>query len=460
MQSTARTFRARHFFGAFAFLALVTAAACGDGADVSKGDNLCKATGCGEACTQTTDCAAGLFCVKDKCVQKSSYDCKADYGANCGKSCDQQSDCVAGTHCSLEWKCTAQCKEAADCGSGYRCTTDGRCVAGPSIPDGNGGAGGGAGCINEDVTFEPQTPTVMLLVDRSGSMNAPDNTFAGAPAWTCNSNQADWRWNVARYVLMHPTEGVVKPLEGEVRFGQVLYSGYNQDSCPELSGIVQPALNNHAAMLAQFPCSEIQEDTPTGPSLQATVQQLTAFNEPGPKIIVLATDGEPDDCTCPDFGQGAPAGCNGAAADAVKADVVTEATAASNAGITVHTILMANEDNSSLWAHVQDVAEAGGGNAYAAYDVEELKNAFSTIVNGARSCIIDLDGRIAAGKEGEGSVVFNGVSLTLNDDDGWRVNTPSQIELLGAACETLKDSPSDPSLQINFPCGTYVPDIK
>lgn len=443
--------RAGRLFAALAFLGLSVAVACGDGADASEDKGLCSGPDC-QPPVGTDPCSGPL---KGKC----------------GVSCSATKACDAGLYCGSDGKCTAQCLAGKpnQCGSGAHCSSDGRCVLGPDLGGGLGGASNGGGgdagagnCIDVDVDFTPQTPTVMLLVDRSGSMNG-DSQFEDAPAWDCRARDNDWRWNVARYVLLHPTEGVVKPLEDKVRFGQVLYSAREtRETCPTLTGVVTPALNNHDAMLQEFPCSDIDDDTPTRESLAAAVEQLAAFNEPGPKIIVLATDGEPDSCQYYDWERQSSWEAQGIRDRAhsneigaeIKASVVAEAAAARAKDITVHTIHIA-ENNGTLWQHIQDVAEAGGGQAFAAYSVEELKDAFQNIVDGSRSCKIDLSGSIEKGKESQGRVTLDGGVLELDDKDGWRVNNSSQIELLGEACETIKVG--EHVLDIKFPCGTFSP---
>jgi hypothetical protein len=352
-------------------------------------------------------------------------------------------------------------------GSGGNATggsaTGGNAMGGSATGGASTGGSGGSCAGNLDVDFELQIPTVTLLVDRSGSMG-PDSQFADAPAWDCAPDDNDWRWNATRYALFHPTEGVIKPLESKVRFGMTLYSGddggashpagLGSGTCPLLSGITAPALNNHADMIAGFPCSSMLEDTPTGPSLHAAATALAQLDVPGPKIIVLATDGEPDDCACPDFNTDDFPECGDAEADAVKAAVVVEAHAVhQDHEITVHVIQIA-ENDVSLWQHVQAVADAGGGNAYEAYDVGALKQAFQAVFEGARNCKLDLTGSIAAGAEASGSVTLGGSSLTLDDPNGYRINSSSQLELLGTACAALETDA--PDLAIAFPCGGFV----
>ena len=55
-----------------------------------------------------------------------------------------------------------------------------------------------------------------------------------------------------------------------------------------------------------------------------------------------------------------------------------------------------------------------------------------------------------------GTVTLNGATVPFDapgaPDEGWRLVTPSRIELVGSPCETLKSSP-DAQLTARFPCG-------
>jgi hypothetical protein len=278
----------------------------------------------------------------------------------------------------------------------------------------------------------------------------------------------DWRWNVVRDVLFNETKGVVKPLEDKVRFGMALYTSdggnVNEDepemvdptkACPELIE-VPIGLTNHAAMLGEFACNDIQGDTPTGESLVAAASTLRAFEEPGPQIIVLATDGEPDSCECPNFNGDVPARCKmPGVPDAIKAQVVTTAGEIHAEDVTIHVINVSTPSNMSLQMHLAEVAAAGGGNVYPGFNPGDLSTAFNEIIDGARSCVIDLDGEIASGKETTGTVTLDGERLLLDDENGWKVNSATQLELLGEACETIKSGDHD--LKIKFPCGSFQP---
>jgi hypothetical protein len=433
--------------------------------------------GDGDLCVGACGALTGNSCGPEACLV-SGY-CSQGLGSDC----ETTSDCTDGLVCSDLGHCAAPCEPGTEdtCKGGATCKADGTCPndgdivlgfggAGPGGPNGTGGA---ASCIDVDVDFEPQVPTVLLLIDRSGSMTDEKN-FGDAVQEAVNAGtyelgdcpmDNDWRWNVVRDVLMNPNKGIVKPLEDRVRFGLSLYSSRNgrivdgvpdpKKACPELIE-VPIALSNHGAMLEQFKCNDISDDTPTGESLLAAAATLNAFAEPGPKVIVLATDGEPDSCDCPDRGSSVPAECNEAGVpQMIKDQVVATAEQIHGDDITVHVINVSSPGEATLQQHLEDVALAGGGQVYDGFSPGALSEAFEEIINGVRSCLIDLDGEIADGKESTGTVTLDGEELVLDDPDGWRVNTPSQIELLGAACEAIKKGGHD--LAIKFPCESFEP---
>ncbi len=402
----------------------------------------------------------------------------------CGGACEETPDCPSGLYCdSALGTCQAECvagQEApATCASGAICLSDGRCGTlssggtggdhGDIVFPGAGGWGMGGDpnepCIDVDVDFDPQIPAVVLLIDQSASMNEGDGFGAAVDdaidagtyePWDCDSSY-DWRWNVVRNVLLHPETGVVAPLEDRIRFGLSLYSSNNGgENCPLLT-TVDLALNNQEAMLSEFVCDDTVSDTPTRESLTATAEALALEEVSGDKVIVLATDGAPDNCTCYNWeGDGVPApdGCDEEAKLQEQADVVAEAARIHDElGIVVHVVDVSSPSQTDLRAHLTDVAAAGGGDLFDGTDPGGLAEAFSTITEEAQSCAIDLNGSIAAGKESSGTVLLDGEELELDGADGWTVNSPTQIELLGQACEATKSGQA--TIDITFPCGSF-----
>ncbi len=373
-----------------------------------------------------------------------------DSKIQCGAACDAGNRCVSGQHCGLDQKCKADCVPGdARCGDGLRCDgATGRCITGTIIDvGGSSGTGGpGAGgdngtCASTDVNLDNQLPTVLLLVDQSGSMNA-------------NFGMSD-RWQTLRTALMDPMDGIVNTLQGQVRFGLSLYSSLNGAApCPALT-TVAPALNNFGAIDTAYPrpTSAILDDTPTGDSIIAAARILAGVTEPGPKVIVVATDGEPDSCATPD-----------PQTPEAKELVIKAAQDAFAMGVFTFYISVGNEVSEE---HATEVANVGQGyprtdrtkRFYLANDQAALADAFKTIVNGVRTCSFQLNGTVKDGSETDGTVTLDGMALQLNDPNGWRLSSPSTIELLGTACDAIKNSDKNTSHHISasFTCGAVIP---
>jgi hypothetical protein len=174
-------------------------------------------------------------------------------------------------------------------------------------------------------------------------------------------------------------------------------------------------------------------------------------------VIVLATDGEPDTCADPDSGEQS-------VRDAARALSVSAVQNAFAKQITTYVISVGNQVGQD---HLRAVANAGQGLAvdvdttnrfYLANDQTELATAFDTIVSGVRSCVFTLNGTVPADHADTGSVLLDGKFLIYDDQDRWRLTSPSEVTLQGAACAALKKS-GDHELKINFPCGDFVPAI-
>lgn len=392
----------------------------------------------------------GLAVLAESCSSGTAgAPCETVYAGKCGGVCATDFTCPSGQYCGLSGTCTADCAEgAALCSSTQVCNSRGKCVAG----NGSGGAGGdgsggffgassGSGmeadaCADVVVKFEKQIPTVMLLIDQSGSMTA---TFGNTD-----------RWNALYQTLMNANDGIVKSLQSEVRFGLALYTsngGNAGGTCPMLTK-VPLALANYSAIDTVYKPQAPVGDTPTGESITAVTKDLVAFNQPGPKIIVLATDGEPDTCAVPNPQMGQP--------ESIKA-----AQDAFAAGIKTFVISVGSEVSDG---HLQDVANAGAGLPiggadkapfYKALDPQALVMAFDTIINGVRSCKLKLNGTVDASGAAAGKVSLDGKLLDYNDPNGWQLTAPDEIELLGTSCDAIKTG--DHSISVEFPCGIVVP---
>jgi hypothetical protein len=361
--------------------------------------------------------------------------CNSVLGERCGNTCTSDDECGAGAYCNLGGTCSADCVGSQTCVSEGVCDgAHGRCIANPSsleagLPEGEPGA-----CPNVTVTFEKQVPTVVLLVDQSYSMT---ERFG-----------SDTRWNVARDALVNGTNGVVKLLEKEVRFGLALYTSRNGSAggtCPLLTE-VDVALSNYSNIRTRLMSANPIDETPTGESIAAVTKKLADPAIPGPKYLVLATDGEPDTCAEPN-----PANGQKVAIDATK-DAFSK-------GIPTFYISVGSEVSAS---HAQQMANAGQGldplgtkkaKYYVASDAASMKAAFDSIIYGVRSCTFKLNAKVV--DPSKGNVTLDGAKLTYNDGNGWKLSPDgTEVELVGSSCEKVKSG--DHSISAQFACGAVV----
>lgn len=380
--------------------------------------------------------------------------CQSVYAGQCGSTCQNDDACPVGLHCA-QGKCTAQCGgsdtlcKAAGCSSRGRCITGNGGSAGSGIivppQDGSAGtgtAGDGGVCADIALKVAPTTPTVVLVIDQSDSM---DTGFPGA-------DDPD-RWIVLRNALMHSTTGVIKRLEGQVRFGMILYgnaSPYSAPQCPDLTKIMPPRLNAHADINEEYSDADTIPNTPTAESIAVATADLRAFTEPGPKFIILATDGDPDRCGAQD------------AHDATsKLGSVNAVKAAWAAQIGTYVIAVGDEASED---HLNDLAHWGrginpAGSTQTLYfqpaNQTALENAFTSIINGVRSCDFTLNGQINPSLANRGTVTLDGTAVPLNATNGWTVDsTGKKLTLHGTPCNTIKTGNHD--LRAVFPCSAVV----
>lgn len=310
------------------------------------------------------------------------------------------------------------------------------------IPDGTGNRGPdlgmaddglGTGCADVMATIEPVIPTIVWLVDRSGSMG---EDFGGISRWQAVSD------------AMFGGGGVVTQLQSEIRFGMALYTSNNGmfgGTCPMMDEVA-PAFDNRDAMEAAFTMPLPDGDTPTGEAITAAAASLAAAAESA-RAIVLATDGEPDTCAEPDPQNGQP-------------ESVAAAVAAFDQGIRTFVVSVGGQVSAD---HLQELANVGVGKApddpdpapyYEALDAAALVDAFDEIVGGFVSCEFAIDGVVDIEEACQGTVLLDGEPIECEVD--WHVPEESTLELIGEACATLQDG-EDHSVDASFPCTVIMP---
>jgi hypothetical protein len=347
--------------------------------------------------------------------------------ASCGVSCADEGDCDYGFYCNAQYECYAECTPGGgQCADGYSCDLNGRCQPSGTGPDDS--------CPRVAVRVEQVTPTVQLLIDQSGSMA---EQFGNTT-----------RWRALRTALVSQG-GIIAQLQDKVIFGATLYSSIGGDAggtCPLLEK-APPALGNLDAIYDLMYANQPRRDTPTAESIIAVTNTFPPVDPdaPGPRIIVLATDGNPDNCVDPD-------------AHDLSSQILSEnaAQAAYAQGIDMYILSVGDEVSVP---HLQRMANAGRGLPldtgdapfYVANDPAELVDAFQQIIGGAQTCTFAVDGNVT--NPDSGIVKLNGVTLDYGTD--WIMSNQTTLELLGAACDTFLYA-QDATLTADFACGAVV----
>jgi hypothetical protein len=358
--------------------------------------------------------------------------------AACMTACDQTpgapNTCPAGYHCSPDGLCDIQCTQGGgQCPTGEVCSDDGYCNN-----DGSGSATDvDANCPAVHFTPTPVIPSILLVLDRSGSMT------------TQFSGNMD-RFQTLENALFNTTTGAITTTQAQVYFGEELFAG-DQTPCTDgppgmlnVTGYSAPRALNNATALSALTASKPPNDgaTPTSAALDTAAAAFAATPPPAgsPPIILLATDGLPNAC---DNGND-----NGRS-------VNSTATAYAN-GIKTFIIGLAGVNDTFL----QQIANAGvgqmSGNApyYTATNAAALATAFNTIISGAISCDLTINQMVDPASAPNAVVTLNNMNLVYGTD--WTLDANGMtIHIIGNACTTLKSTPGA-MVDATFPCGSVI----
>ncbi len=360
-------------------------------------------------------------------------------------------------------------------GSGKGGSGNGGSGNGGGISVGTGGqSGGGDGDGNYCDTFEqmfvPQTPTVMILVDRSSSM------------WPNY-------WDPLKTGVLN----VVQELQADVRFGFAAFTGVSGQTCPlELDELGSISENNAQAIADYYNGlpQPNKSETPTPAAIAAVRDTLLADDSPGDRFILLVTDGEPDFCNdgnqkCPQdalIGELQESYRQGIRTLVFGLGTVAALDYYANAGagqpVNWSDGLVLNPDQGSLlkqecasvpeWgalpkpAGLDTVGEysdtAGSASAFVSSDPAALAEQIRSTVEGLKSCTIEFNfdvkddtaGRVYIGTGDDFKVEENVIPR-----EDWRMSSENVIELMGDSC-TLWQQEGVDRFFAGFPCEAIV----
>ncbi len=396
----------------------------------------------------------------------------------CGDPCTRDEDCKDALYCDANGRCAADCAPGSLCADGTLCRPRGHCPA-PNFADAganDGSATTDAICADTDVTLTKVLPKVLFLLDQSSSM-----FIYKFPNGDSNNCTPDCRWSVLKDVLIGPNAtpgGLVAQLDQEAELGVEMYSatdavqGDGDDSflppptdpvCPRFNGKAFDGVAFKLGAASQIDAllrpATVDDDTPTGAAIRTVVGLQTdggvdprgfaAQPATTPRVLVLVTDGEPALCG------------ENYTSDPAKAVVVQAVQETYGKGIRTFVIAI-GDTSAQAEAHFKAVANAGQGMDPAAGDAgairpttkQQLVDALKQVVLDARTCRFTLNGTVQPGMEQTGTVLLNGAPVAYGS--GWKLVSPTELELVGAACTTLKTSPNA-TLSARFPCGAVTP---
>jgi hypothetical protein len=367
-------------------------------------------------------------------------------------------------------------------------------------------------CQEYAVEFKPKTPTVVILVDRSTSMFP---CLGSSDTRTFCADHANTSWDKERVSMLQ----VIQSLQAGVRFGIVTYMGINGGTCPTLNKVAPALNNYQAISTfydgLPWPSNQKNDkwETPTAAALASVGADLMAdTSTDGDKYILLVTDGAPDYCNdvipmcAADDVIGKMQALNAAGITTIvfglKAPVNDLPTptlqAFANAGAgedtlpTIPTTLditaiwdqcQANGDSAAWKAAIVEkypecgvaatantcrgktlgtyAAASGPSHPYTpdASNQTELVQQLGAALAGVKSCTFDLGGHVMVNTQrlGEAVIKIDGAVIPLDPSsgNGWNMNTPTQLELYGSACDTWR-APTATDIHFGFPCDIIV----
>ena len=255
-------------------------------------------------------------------------------------------------------------------------------------------------------------------------------------------------------MLIKPDTGVLAALPQE-RVGFSIFASaldaIDSDFCVSWASLVPPALENFEEIAESYPASPPGDrQSPLAPlddAIRRKLSEINRFPRTGPVVLLVVTDGEVSGCD------------EGDTIEQAQSRAIETVELAFQEGVTTLVLHVGG----SQTGFAQALASAGQGTPesetprrYFDYeDGAELKDAFASVLSIARSCEIEFNGNVTPERAPKGRIALDGQGLTLEDPNGWRLNQPNTLELLGDACAVWLDGQAH-TLQVAFPgpwCG-------
>ena len=355
--------------------------------------------------------------------------------------------------------------------------------------------GGAAGDVGNDAAacqmleFDAKTPSVFVLVDRSGSefTNSTSGTY---------------------FTLRTAVETVVQDLQADIRFGLGIFTGQAPSSCP-IFDQVPIALNNAPMITAKYESLAMPSFKAETPAVEVIPMVKTALMNDsgnGQKYMLFVTDSETDYCNDP--GPACPAdsvtwmiqdmytsgiGTLVIGLPTTQTSISAQVLQAfANAGVgqpvaeppangtnttftNIHDDCAGDNNWSAIWSQqaqrtgsvptavYADQLRVAPGTAHvfapSSTDTQALVDQIKTAVAGVKACTFDLSSiKIDLTRLDEGKVLIDGnvVQLDPSNTNGWDMVSGSELQLFGPACDSWR-SKDAMKIDFQFPCDLIVP---
>lgn len=310
-------------------------------------------------------------------------------------------------------------------------------------------AGGGTSCAQQSVPLDTVPPDILLIQDRSASMNDDSNDQ------TCNGGcGVASKWAQVTTAI----ESVVTATQNSVNWGLFYFSNGTSTCGVNTNPSVPVASADAVQVVASLTAATPSGATPTAATINNAVAYMKTLTDTNPKYLLLATDGEPN-CL------------NGNSNNKDVAGATTAIANAKAAGFPVFVVGIGNVSTATAtlngMANAGGEAQAGATAYYAVADTASLEAALTKIVGMVSSCTISLQ-NVPSGQwtmaiwatDPSGNVV----QIQNSTSDGWEYTVASgsasnagtdanksSITLVGTTCDSLKNG-SYTNLQFVYTC--------
>jgi len=298
------------------------------------------------------------------------------------------------------------------------------------LPPGDGGqafqADANVTCVRTSPMTANVPPDILILLDRSGSMNEDLNGTMCPNGCGANS-----KWSIATTTL----KSFLPTVEGIVNWGLKLFATPDNVCIVSSTAEIPPQINNAAAINARLMTTDAGSSTPTTVALMNAATYLKTLADSSPKFILLATDGVP---TCGTAACAPGVNSTGMADQCDDANAIAMVKTVHDMGFPTFVLgigtSQAPGDGTLSQMAINGGYPRNGTPAYYPIDkAQDLQDAFQTITGMVSSCFYTISPALTDGQRLTG-VKADGVALSPSD---YTISGNSGVQLIGQACDDV-----------------------